>query len=174
MYGGKALLAIDVMNGIFNLPLPLYKEKMFLENLVKIISKAHEKKVLVIFLMHQGEKGSPFERGTRGQELHPLLDKRDGDIIIEKRHSDSFRDTDLEKMLKEFEINELYICGFCTEGCVDETLRAANRKNFNVTLITDCHTTTDNQVLTGEKTVEYHNLLSERFAKQISSKHLTF
>ena len=174
MANRKALIVVDVMNVIFHLPLPLYKEKTFLKNIEHVIAKAHRNKVLIIFVQHHGDKGTPFEKGTLGQQLHPILDIRDKDILIEKKFSDSFKDTELEDILIENEINELYICGFCTEGCVDETLRAAYNKNFNVTLITDCHTTTDNEVLTAKKTIEYHNLLSGRFAKLAIVENLDF
>ncbi|MFH1729938.1 MAG: isochorismatase family protein [Pseudomonadota bacterium] len=60
---------------------------------------------------------------------------------MEKHEPDSFHGTNLDQMLKDININILYLCGFATEGCIDSTVRIAFSKGYSVILISDCHTT---------------------------------
>ena len=161
----KALIVIDVVNGIFNLPIPLFEPESFLAKIQKLVSASRRQEIPIIFIQINGPSGSPFEKGTDGWEVHPELKPREVDIVIEKENPDAFQDTQLNEKLRKFGAKELIICGFATEGCVDATVRSAYSRGYSVCLVADAHTTTDNPVLKGEQIVSHHNFILQRFSK---------
>lgn len=164
MSGKQALLVIDVQTGMFTLPVPLYKGQDVLSNIVGLIEKARKRDVPIIYMQHCGKKGSLFEENTSGWQIHPAIRPQEHDIILQKKHSDSFYQTNLADVLQSRDINELVVCGIATEGCVDTTIRRAFSMNFSVIAVSDCHTTTDNKILTAGQVIEHHNKIFEIFS----------
>jgi len=78
------------------------------------------------------------------------------DYIVEKVEPDSFRKSNLEQVLKKLFVEELYICGFASEACVDTTVRSAYSKGYSVILVSDCHTTTDGEILKAQQIIDHH------------------
>ena len=54
-------------------------------------------------------------------------------------------------------IAHLIVVGCKSEVCVDATCRRATNLGYNVTLVSDAHSTTDNVILTAPQTIAYHN-----------------
>jgi nicotinamidase-related amidase len=61
----------------------------------------------------------------------------DGEEVIVKQYPNSFRETVLEKYLKEKSVTDLVITGMMTHVCVDATTRAAKDLGYNCTVISD-------------------------------------
>ncbi len=70
----------------------------------------------------------------------------------------------LDEKLKGNGINELVICGLVTEGCVDTTIRRAFSLGYNVEVARDCHSTTDNSVISAEQIIRHHNQVFKIFS----------
>jgi nicotinamidase-related amidase len=157
-----ALLVIDVQVGIVE-GFRAYRGKEVLEQINKLLSKARGAKVPIIYVQHDGGKGDPLEPGTSGWEIHPAIKPLDGDLIIHKRASDSFFETDLQRELEARAITRLIIAGCQTEYCVDTTSRRAITMGYDVTLVSDAHTTIDNQLLSAEQIIAHHNALLNGF-----------
>jgi nicotinamidase-related amidase len=88
----------------------------------------------------------------------------EGEITIEKHHSSAFHNTDLHDRLGRIGIRRLMIAGIQTEYCVDSACRAAVALGYQVTLLSDAHSTFDSSVLTAEQIVAHHNsTLSDGF-----------
>lgn len=66
-----------------------------------------------------------------------------GEAVIDKRHYSAFQATDLDTQLGRAGMGGLVICGVQTEVCVDTTCRAAAALGYDVTLVSDAHTTYD-------------------------------
>ena len=62
----------------------------------------------------------------------------DGEPVIDKPGKGAFYQTDLELMLKNREIDTLFVCGVTTEVCVNTTVREANDRGFRCIVISDC------------------------------------
>jgi nicotinamidase-related amidase len=161
----RALLVVDVMLGIFDLGVDLHRGEAFLANIELLISRARAARVPIVFVQHTGAEGSPFAPDAPGRTIHPRVAPRAGETIIQKRQPDSFQDTSLESVLREQGIEELVICGFASEACVDTTVRSAYAKGFTNILVSDAHTTTRNPVLEAAQIVAHHNFVLSRFAK---------
>jgi nicotinamidase-related amidase len=111
----------------------------------------------VLFIQHDGPKGSAYEPHTKGWEILPILDQQLGDAVVHKTYCDSFYRTNLKDVLDETTVDKLIISGWATDFCVDTTLRAAVSHDYRVIVASDCHTCADRPHLKSEQVVEHHN-----------------
>lgn len=160
--GNTALLIIDVQVGIvdgFN----AYRAGEVLAHINQLRSNAREGDIPIIYIQHDGEKGHPLEPGSEGWKIHPQINPLEGDLVIRKRASDSFFETTLQRELDARDIKDLIITGCMTEYCVDTTARRAVSLGYDVTLVSDAHTTIDNKLLTAAQIIGHHNALLNGF-----------
>lgn len=78
-----------------------------------------------------------FLPGTRGAEIHASVQPAAGETVIEKNFPNSFRDTALEKHLKDLGVKSLVVAGMMTHMCVDASVRHAADLGYRVTLLAD-------------------------------------
>ena len=157
-----ALLIIDVQVGIierFN----AYRGLEVLELINKLRSQARASNVPIIYVQHNGESGHPLEVGTQGWQIHPVIKPDEEDLIIRKRASDSFFETTLQRELEARGTKHLIVTGCMTEYCVDTTSRRGISMGYDVTLVSDAHTTIDNELLTAAQIIAHHNALLDGF-----------
>jgi len=174
MNNKKCLLVIDVQNGMFNLPRKLYKSDFILENICSLTEKARKENTLIIFMQHCGNENSFFIEGSENWKIHSKVSPRKNEIIIKKTYSDSFQNTKLDGIIKNSNIKNIVICGFVTEGCVDTTIRRASSLGFNLEVASDCHSTTDSDVLTAEQIIKHHNEVFKIFSIVKKSEEIVF
>lgn len=170
----QALLVLDIMNVIFELPVPLHDPDGFLERVGGLLSRARAQRVPVLHFRQLGPEGSLFAPGGRAREFHPRVAPAPGEIAIDKSEPDMFLGTSLASLLAERGVDEVVICGFASEACVDTTVRSAFAKGFRVVLAAGAHTTTANAVLSGEQIVKHHELVLARFARVVPAAEITF
>lgn len=161
----QALLVTDILTGIFQLDEDLYRPDAFFANVEALIHQARLDGTSIIYIHHVGPPGSPFAPSAPGSAIHLRIAPQADDLIVEKSHPDAFQSSRLEALLRERGIEELMVCGFATEGCIDSTVRSAYAKGFAVILIADAHTTTRNPVLDAAQIVAHHNYVLSRFAR---------
>lgn len=111
----------------------------------------------MIIVQHSGGKGHRIESGTEGWKIHVLLEPDTNDIVIDKNTSDAFYNTELLTVLRTMKVNHILVGGFLTQYCVDISVRRAVALGFNVTLISDGHSTCDESGLSYEQIIAHHN-----------------
>jgi nicotinamidase-related amidase len=170
----SAILIIDVQKGMFPDDAAVYKGESLISTLQTLLGKARAAGVPVIYIQHNAPAGKPLEYGTEGWEIHEGIKPRSGDVIVQKTTPDSFFNTTLEKELNNNGIDHLYLAGIQTEACVDTTCRSAFGKGYNITLISDAHSTWDSGELTAQQIINHHNGVLRWFADVYSSGEIKF
>ncbi|MFO1441982.1 cysteine hydrolase [Bacillus sp. Bva_UNVM-123] len=170
----KALLIIDVQNGMFQEGNVVYKGDRLLRSLKDLIAQARSMDTPIFYIQHNAPTGKPLEFGTKGWEIHPEITPNIQDVIIQKTTPDSFFNTSLDDELKKQGIEHLVIAGIQTEACVDTTCRRAFSMEYKVTLVSDTHSTWDSQDITAQQIINHHNGVLRWFADVYPSKEITF
>ncbi|MGV3465887.1 MAG: cysteine hydrolase family protein [Heyndrickxia sp.] len=124
-----------------------------LANMNTVIEKATRMGHLVIFIRDQDVANGTGE----GFQIHPNIHIPSKAKILDKKATNSFYSTPLLELLKNNHVEHLVIMGCKTEYCIDTTVRAATVLGFDVTLVEDGHSTTNNSVLSAEQIIRHHN-----------------
>ncbi|WP_342538358.1 cysteine hydrolase family protein [Sporosarcina sp. FSL K6-1540] len=170
----KALLIIDVQVGMFSDENPVYHGEKLLKNLKQLLFKARATNTPIFYIQHNSPVGKPLEHGTNGWKIHPDLSPTEIDILIQKTTPDSFFNTNLDKELKKQEIKHLIITGIQSEVCVDTTTRRAFSMKYEVTLVTDSHSTWGSEELTAQQIINHHNQVLSWFANTNETSEVEF
>ncbi len=135
----RALLVIDVQNEYFSGKLPVSHPPGSLDNILKAMDAATTNQIPVVVIQHAAKAAaSPvFQKGSPEWELHPEVERRHRDTLIEKNWPDSFTETNLEEWLKGRGIDTLTICGYMTQMCCDTTARRAFHLGYAVEFLAD-------------------------------------
>jgi isochorismate hydrolase len=62
---------------------------------------------------------------------------------VHKAYGDAFEATDLEQLLAGNAVGRLVVAGAQSDGCVRATIHGAFTRGYDVTLVSDAHTTDD-------------------------------
>jgi nicotinamidase-related amidase len=163
--GKTALLVIDVQNGIVE---GAYRREEVIQNIEAAVAKARSAHVPVIWVQHSDEElliDSPEWQLV--SELIPL----NSEPMVRKTFRSSFEATNLEEILSSLEVGHLIVCGAQTNNCIRHTSHDALAKGYNVTLITDAHTTTGYEwgghIVSAQAVVEEQN---DNFNEQLPGR----
>jgi len=148
-----ALLIIDVQNGLVNGTQPVYKLDEMLANISTLIAQARSTGTPIVYV----QDNDVDEIGSPGWQIHPAIAPAKEDIVIRKPEADAFYHTTLQKEMEQRGIDHLVVVGCKSEVCIDATCRSATHRGYNTTLVSDAHATTDNDILTAEQIIAYHN-----------------
>lgn len=119
----KALIIIDVQNDYFdNGAYPQFESEMILPRIEKAIVHAKANNWLIIFVKHEAPTGGFLQKGTTGSEIHAeLLAESLQNPIVIKTHADSFLNTNLQEILSQNQVTEIYLSGIMTQNCITHT-----------------------------------------------------
>jgi nicotinamidase-related amidase len=156
-HNNAALVIVDVQLGMFDDSDPVYNGHELLSTIGTLISHARTVGLPIIYIQHDGGDNHPLRPDKPGWPIHPAIAPAPDDLVIRKRHPDSFQETALQHELETRGISHLIIAGIQTEYCIDTTCRRAYSLGYDVTLLQDAHSTWDTRHLKAAQIIAHHN-----------------
>jgi nicotinamidase-related amidase len=132
-----ALLVVDVQNGVFE---AAHGRDAVVANVGSLVEKARRERIPVVWVQHSDEQ---LVRGSDAWRIIPELTPRDVEPLVEKTYGDPFEDTALETVLSGLGVGRLVVVGAETDACIRSTLHGAFVRGYDVSLVSDAHTTGD-------------------------------
>lgn len=164
----KALLVIDVQKDVVANALNTLE---VVSNIELLVSNARISSVPVIWVQHSDDY---LEKGSIGweivDELKPLLNE----VRIYKTHSSSFVETDLKAQLDSLGTKTLIITGAQTNYCVNATSNAGVELGYQVTLVSDAHTTEDSETKKASELIEDKNISFAQIGQVLKTAEISF
>lgn len=175
MQSNTAFLIIDVQMIMFTKEYPVYMSDVVLARISDLLRKARLSNAPVFYIQHTQNEDMPMAMGKPLWQLHPDLMPCEGETKIMKYTPDCFLETGLDEKLRSLGIKNLVITGMQTEICVDTTCRRAFSLGYNVTLVSDAHSTFDTDLLSADKIIKHHNnIISSWFGRLSKTEEVIF
>jgi len=143
-----ALLVIDIQNDYFpGGKYPLVKPLEAAKNAYTLLQCFREHGGHHIHIQHISVEpdASFFIKGDSGSDIHDSVAHFEGEPIVYKHEPNSFLNTNLLELLREWETERLVVTGMMTHMCVDATARAAVDLGFQVIVAEDACASRDLQ-----------------------------
>ncbi|MEO5932511.1 MAG: isochorismatase family protein [Duganella sp.] len=134
----NALIVIDVQNDYFAAGgFTLENADVACRGAAEAIAQAKRDGWLVVGVQHINAPGAPaFLADTEGVKIHPSIADALGDAqIILKKEADSFFETELEAILRDNGVTDIYLTGMMTQHCVTHTALSPQANGMNVNII---------------------------------------
>jgi nicotinamidase-related amidase len=164
----KALLVIDVQKDVVANAL---QTSQVVSKINSLISRARESNVPVIWVQHSDDY---LVKDSAGWEIVPELKPLPNEIRIYKTHSSSFVETDLQSNLESLGIKTLILTGAQTDYCVNATSNAGIELGYQVTLVSDAHTTEDSETKKASELIEEKNLSFAQIGQVLKTSEISF
>ena len=142
----KCLIMVDLQNDYF--PggiMELAGIENAADNARILLAEFRKVKSTIIHIQHISISPNAFFflQGTDGAKINDRVAPQMGEEVVVKNYPNSFRDTALLEILKNWHIDDLVICGAMSHMCIDATTRAAFDLGFNCVVAEDACATMD-------------------------------
>ncbi|MBZ0288164.1 MAG: isochorismatase family protein, partial [Anaerolineae bacterium] len=142
MTGDTALLVIDVQQGLIDEG--AYQADVLLKHVGSLTAKARGANVPVIYIQHDADDPrDSLYPSSPGNAIVAAIAPHPGEMVVHKTTASVFDSTQLQKELEAMGIHRLVITGMQTDYCVNASSRGALKLGYDVTLVSDAHTTGD-------------------------------
>jgi nicotinamidase-related amidase len=132
-----ALLVVDVQNGVFE---AAYARNGVIANVRRLVERARRNDVPVVWVQHSDEQ---IVRGSDAWQIVRELIPDPGEALVEKTYGDAFEETALDIVLARLGVGKLVVTGAETDSCIRSTIHGAFVRGYDVILVGDAHTTSD-------------------------------
>lgn len=140
-----AVFVIDMINDFVYEKFRNERAIKIIPNIKKILNKARDNNVPVIYLQDSHEKGDPEESlwgphalsNTKGSEIINDLKPTKKDYVVLKRAYSGFYKTDLDLLLKKLEVDSVILLGVSTDICVQNNASDLFYRGFDIYVVKD-------------------------------------
>jgi nicotinamidase-related amidase len=132
-----ALLVIDVQVGVVG---AAYQREAVIANIQSLLTAARVAGTPVVWVQHSDDQ---LAINSPGWQYVPELVRLESEPLVHKLYGDSFEGTNLEEVLANAKIGHLVVVGAQTDACIRSTIHGAFTRGYDVTLVSDAHTTED-------------------------------
>lgn len=150
-HNNTALLVMDLQPTFFNM---IPGATAIAGNVAKAIAQARSHNIPVIYVVVGFRKGTPeISANNKGfttarqmlvnvdmaelVKIHPDVAPYDNEVVVTKRRVSAFSGSDLEVVLRAFNIQHIILTGVSTSGVVLSTVREAADKDYRITVLSD-------------------------------------
>lgn len=158
MIGKSALIVIDVQNGVMEAS---WNPDVVVGRIASLVDRARREGVPVVYVQHEIPAYPPMARGANGWQIDARIAPQPGETVVPKQFQDSFANTRLADVLDAMDVTHLVIAGAQSDACVRATMFRAMSEGWQVTLVSNCHTTEDceidGEVIPAEQIVKHMN-----------------
>lgn len=151
-----AVLVIDVQQALCFGDQGAFESERVIDRINLLSARARQAGAPVIMIQH--EDAGMLARDSEGWALAQGLVVEASDLVMAKTATDSFHKTALQSALAARGVTQLVICGLQSDFCVDTTTRRALALGFEVTLVSDAHSTCDNGILSAAQISAHHTV----------------
>jgi len=152
-----ALIIIDMQNGCF--ATPRLDREGTAERINEISARFRERGLPVFFIRHDGTKENYLFPESKDFAVIDELVRAPSDRFVVKTANSAFYETSLDAELRFLGVSRLFICGLATDFCVNATIHSALMKDYDLAILSDCHTTADRPGLDAKAVIDFHNWL---------------
>ena len=132
-----ALLIIDVQVGVVG---AAHQRDAVIANIPTLLTVARTSGTPGIWVAHSEEQ---MPIGSEAWQYVPELVRLESESLVHKLYGDSFEATELEAALAAANVAHLVVVGAQTDACIRSTIHGAFTRGYDVTLVSDAHTTED-------------------------------
>jgi nicotinamidase-related amidase len=157
MFQDAALLIIDMQVGAFQAPDPVFDGLGLLQRVHILIGRARVAGIPIIYVQHEEPPGGRFAAHSPLWAIHPVIAPSADDLIIPKTTLDAFTNTALDGALQTRRIATLLLTGIVTEHSYSATCQEAAHRGYQVTVVTDGHTTYGTSFLPATEIIAAYN-----------------
>ncbi len=129
------LLIVDVQAGVVA---DAFDAPRIVANVARAVERARAQGVPVIWVQHADEN---LVHGSPAWQWVPELVPAASELLIHKHFNSSFEDTPLEEQLAGLGATHIVLAGAATNWCIRATAYAALERGYDLTLVSDAHTT---------------------------------
>ena len=130
-----ALLIVDVQVGVMR---GAWEAPRVIHNIAVAVDKARKAGVPVIWVQHADDE---LVHGSPDWQLPPELAPAVDETRIDKHYNSAFEETNLEETLAALGVARIVLAGAATNWCIRATAYGALERGYDLTLISDAHTT---------------------------------
>jgi nicotinamidase-related amidase len=109
-------------------------------NVARAVERARAQGAPVIWVQHEDED---MPRGSAAWHFVPALQPADGEFRVYKRFNSPFEETPLEAELARLGATRIVLAGAMTSWCISTAAYATLERGYDLTLVSDAHTTCD-------------------------------
>jgi nicotinamidase-related amidase len=132
-----ALLIIDVQVGVVR---AAYERDAVIANIQTLLTTARAAGTPVVWVQHSDDQ---LAINSPEWQYVPGLVRLESEPLVHKLYGDSFEGTNLEQALAAANVAHLVVVGAQTDACIRSTIHGAFTRGYDVTLVSDAHTTED-------------------------------
>ncbi|MFN8546652.1 MAG: cysteine hydrolase family protein [Candidatus Eisenbacteria bacterium] len=130
-----ALLVVDVQVGVMA---NAWEAPRVEANIVSLVQHARDAGAPVVWVQHSD---ADLKQGSDEWKLIPQLTPQANEAIVQKHYNSSFEETELDRVLGTLGAKRIVLAGAATNWCIRATAYGALDRGYDLTLVSDAHTT---------------------------------
>ena len=148
------LIVVDVQVGVVA---DAWQADRIVANVARCVERARAQEVPVLWVQHGDDE---LVVGSPAWQWVSALVPAEGEPRLQKQHNSSFEQTGLEQALAGLGATHIVLAGEATNWCIRATAYGALDRGFDVTLLSDAHTTQDIALAPG-RVVEARSVIDD-------------